>query len=136
MSYTNPNLSYPKRRSTMQLVVPIARADSATQKAWLPKDAVVTGVHVLQNVNAATAVATFTVGLGSDADGILEAFTMSTTKVGLVNAGVSAGVSVLSKLTADAPVTSTYAVGSSTAGGTGFVIIDFFIAGPGEAVDD
>ena len=63
MSYTNPTLSYPKRRSTMQLVIPVARTDSATQKAWLPKDAVVTGVHVLQNVNAATAVATFTVGL-------------------------------------------------------------------------
>lgn len=136
MSYTNPTLSYPKRRSTMQLVIPVARTDSATQKAWLPKDAVVTGVHVLQNVNAATAVATFTVGLGSDADGILESFTMATSKVGLVNAGASAGVSVLSKLTSDAPVTVTYAVGSSTAGGTGFVIIDFFITGAGEAVDD
>lgn len=136
MSYTNPTLSYPKRRSTMQLVIPVARADSGTQKAWLPKDAVVSGVHVLQNVNASTAVATFTVGLGSDADGILETFTMATSKVGLVNAGASAGVSVLSKLTVDAPVTVTYAVGSSTAGGTGFVIIDFFLAGPGEAVDD
>jgi hypothetical protein len=120
----------------MQLVVPVARTDSATTKAWLPKDAVVCGVHVLQNVNAATATASFTVGLGSDADGILEAFTMATAKVGLVNAGTSAGVSVMSKLTADAPVTLTYTVGSSTAGGTGFVIIDFFVAGPGEAVDD
>jgi hypothetical protein len=136
MSYTNPTLSYPKRRTTMQLVVPVARTDSATTKAWLPKDAVVSGVHVLQNVNAATATASFTVGLGSDADGILEAFTMATAKVGLVNAGTSAGVSVMSKLTADAPVTVTYTVGSSTAGGTGFVIIDFFVAGPGEAVDD
>lgn len=136
MSYSNPNLSYPKRRGTLQLIVPVARTDSATTKAWLPKDAVVTGVHVLQNVNAATAVATFTVGLGADADGILESFTMATSKVGLVNAGAQAGVSVLTKLTVDAPVTVTYAVGSSTAGGTGFVVIDFFIAGPGEAVDD
>jgi len=136
MSYTNPTLSYPKRRCTLQLVIPIARTDSATTKAWLPKDAVVTGVHVLQNVNASTAVATFTVGLGSDVDGILETFTMGTTKVGLVNAGTSSGVSVLTKLTADAPITSSYAVGSSTAGGTGFVIIDFFVTGPGEAVDD
>jgi hypothetical protein len=136
MSYTNPTLSYPKRRSTMQLVIPVARTDSATIKAWLPKDTVVTGVHVLQNVNAATATASFTVGLGSDADGILEAFTMATSKVGLVNAGASAGVSVLSKLTVDAPVTVSYTVGSSTAGGTGFVMIDFFLAGPGEAVDD
>jgi hypothetical protein len=136
MSYTNPTLSYPKRRSTLQLVIPVARTDSATTKAWLPKDAVVTGVHVLQNVNASTATASFTVGLGSDVDGILEAFTMATSKVGLVNAGASAGVSVLSKLTVDAPVTVSYTVGSSTAGGTGFVIIDFFVTGPGEAVDD
>ena len=136
MSYTNPNLSYPKRRSTLQLIIAVGRTDSATQKAWLPKDAVVTGVHVLQNVAAATAVATFTVGLGSDVDGILETFTMATTKVGLVNAGTSAGVAVLAKQSVDAPITVTYAVGSSTAGGTGFVIIDFFVAGSGEAVDD
>lgn len=136
MAYANPNLSYPKRRSTMQLVIPVARTDSATQKAWIPKDAVITGVHVLQNVNASTATASFTVGLGSDADGILEAFTMATSKVGLVNAGASAGVEVLAKQTTDKPVTVSYTVGSSTAGGTGFVIIDFFIAGAGEAVDD
>ena len=136
MSYTNPTLSYPKRRTTQQLIIPVARTDSATAKAWLPKAAVITGVHVLQNVNASTAAGSFTVGLGSDADGILEAFSMATTKVGLVNAGVSAGVSVLSKLTTDAPVTVTYTVGSSTAGGTGFVVIDFFVAGAGEAVDD
>lgn len=136
MSYTNPTLSYPKRRTTLQLIIPVARTDSATRKAWLPKDAVITGVHVLQNVNASTATASFTVGLGSDADGILEAFTMATSKVGLVNAGASAGVAVLSKTTADSAVTVTYTVGSSTAGGTGYVIIDFFVAGSGEAVDD
>lgn len=136
MSYTNPNLSYPKRRSTMQLVIAVARTDAGTQKAWLPKDAVISNVHVLQNVDATTAAGSFTVGLGSDADGILEAFSMATTKVGLVNAGASAGVEVLAKQTSDKPITVTYTVGSSTAGGTGFVIIDFFIAGPGEAVDD
>lgn len=136
MSYTNPTLSYPKRRSTLQLVIPVARTDSATTKAWLPKAAVITGVHVLQNVNASTAAGSFTVGLGSDADGILEAFSMATTKVGLVNAGTSAGVAVLAKNTADNKVTVTYTVGSSTAGGTGFVVIDFFVAGSGEGVDD
>ncbi len=136
MAVTNPTLSYPKRRSTLQLVIPVARTDSATTKAWLPKDAVITGVHVLQNVDATTAAGSIEIGLGSDANGILEAFSMATTKVGLVNAGVSAGVSVLTKLTADQKITSTYTVGSSTAGGTGYVIIDFFVAGSGEAVDD
>lgn len=136
MAYANPNLSYPKRRGTLQLIVPVARTDSGTTKAWLPKDSVVTGVHVLQNVDASTATASFTVGLGSDVDGILEAFTMATSKVGLVNAGASAGVAVLAKQTSDKPITVTYTVGSSTAGGTGYVIIDFFMAGAGEAVDD
>jgi len=136
MSYANPTLSYPKRRSLQQLIIAVARTDNGTVKAWLPKDAVVSGVHVLQNVNAATAAATFTVGLGSDADGLLESFTMATSKVGLVNAGAQAGVSVFTKLTSDLPVTVTYAVGSSTGGGTGFVAIDFFVPGPGEAVDD
>lgn len=136
MAVANPNLSYPKRRSTLQLIIPVARTDSATVKAWLPKDAVITGVHVLQNVAAVTGSSTFTIGLGSDVDGILETFTMGTTKVGLVNAGTSAGVSVLTKTTTDQPITVSYAVGTSTAGGTGFVTIDFFVAGPGEAVDD
>jgi hypothetical protein len=136
MAYLNPNLSYPKRRSTMQLVIPVFRGDSGTPKAWLPKDAVISGVHVYQFAAAVTANATFTVGLGSDADGILETFTMSTTKVGLVNAGASAGVEVLAKQTTDKPITVTFAAGSSTAGGQGYVVIDFFIAGPGEAVDD
>jgi hypothetical protein len=136
MAYANPTLSYPKRRSTYQIIIPVLRTDNGTTKAWLPRDAVVSGVHVLQTVNASTATASFTVGLGSDADGILEAFTMATSKVGLVNAGASAGVAVLAKQTSDLPITVTYTVGSSTAGGTGFVIIDFFVTGPGEAVDD
>lgn len=136
MAVTNPTLSYPKRRDVYQLVIPVARTDSATTKAWLPKDAVVTGLHVLQTVNASTDAGQIEIGLGSDPNGLLEAFSMATTKVGLVNAGVSAGVSVLTKLTADQKVTSTYTVGSSTAGGTGYVIIDFFVAGAGEAVDD
>ena len=43
---------------------------------------------------------------------------------------------MLAKNTADNKVTVTYTVGSSTAGGTGFIVIDFFVAGAGEAVDD
>ena len=129
-------LSYPKRRTTLQLIIPVARTDNGTTKAMLPKDAVVTGIHVLQNVDAATNTGSFTVGLGGTANALLTTFTMATTKVGLVNAGTSAGASVMTKLDNDYKVTVTYSVGSSTAGGTGYVIIDFFVAGPGEAVDD
>jgi hypothetical protein len=130
------SLSYPKRRETMQLIIPIARTDSATVKAWLPKDAVISNIMVYQDTDAVTATGSFTLGLGSDADGIVEAFTMATTAVGLVQPGVSSGVAFLVKQTADQKITSTYTVGSSTAGGTGYVILSFFIAGPGEAVDD
>jgi hypothetical protein len=136
MPVSNPNLSYPKRRSEQTIVIPIARTDAGTTKAVLPKDAVISGVHVLQVVDATTDVGSFTVGLGSDADAILTAFSMATTKVGLVNAGTSAGSDVLVKQTEDRKITSTYTVGSSTAGGTGYVIIDFYVVGAGEAVDD
>ena len=40
------------------------------------------------------------------------------------------------QLDSDKAVISTYTVGSSTAGGEGFVVIDYFVPGPGEAIDD
>lgn len=129
-------LSYPKRKETMQLIVPIARTDSSTPKCALPKGAVVTGVHVLQTVDASTAAGSFVLGWSGSTSALLSAFSMATTKVGLVNAGTSAGASVLTKLDTDKMVLSTYTVGSSTAGGTGYVIIDFFMAEANGGVDD
>ena len=129
-------LSYPKRKETMQLVLPIARTDSSTPKCVLPKGAVITGVHVAQLVDAATAAGSFVLGWSGTTSAILSAFSMATTKVGLVNAGTSLGSGVLTKLDSDKTVISTYTVGSSTAGGTGYVIIDFFMAGANEGVDD
>ena len=130
------NLSYPKPRSTQSKVFAVARADNATQKCWLPKDAVILGVYVIQMVACSTAVSTFDIGLGTDVDGILNDFQMGTTSVGYAVGGAACGVAVGTKLTADSVVTSTYTVGSSTAGGTGFVKIEYFVPGPGEAVDD
>lgn len=130
------NLSYPKPRSIQTKVIAIARTDSSTEKCFLPKDAVVVGVHVFQNVDAATAVATFDLGWSGDTDALLNDFTMATTAVGLVNAGAAAGSGVLVKLDADKKVISTYTVGSSTAGGTGYVVIDYFVVGGGEGVTD
>lgn len=129
-------LSYPKRRSTMQLIIPIARTDSSTAKCVLPQGAVVTGIHVLQTVDAATAAGSFSLGWSGATTALLNSFSMATTKVGLVNAGTAYGASVLTKLDTDKQVISTYTVGSSTAGGTGYVIIDFFVAGAGENIDD
>lgn len=136
MAVANPNLSYPKPRTTLQKIIPIARTDSSTVKCVLPKDAVVSGIHILQTVDASTAAGSFVLGWSGSTSALLSAFSMATTKVGLVNAGTSAGASILTKLDTDKQVIATYTVGSSTAGGTGYVVIDYYMAGAGEAVDD
>lgn len=136
MALQRIDLSYPKPRSLQTKIIPIARTDSSTVKCVLPKDAVVTNVHVFQNVNASTAAGSFVLGWSGATSALLSAFSMATTAVGLVNAGTSAGSGILSKLDSDKQVIATYTVGSSTAGGTGFVIIDYFVAGPGEDATD
>lgn len=131
------NQSYPKARDVKQKIIPFARTDNGTVKAALPRDAVVTGLHVYQATAAVTAAGAVSVGLsGVSATALINAFSLPTTSVGLANPGAQTGASYLTKLDADRSVTVTYTVGSSTAGGTGWVIIDYFVAGPGEAVDD
>lgn len=130
------NLSYPKPRSLQTKVVAIARADSSTEKCVLPKGAVICDVHVFQDVAATTAAATFDLGWSGDTDGILNDFSMATTAVGLVNAGTAAGTGVMTKLDSDKVVLSTFTAGSSSAGGTGYVIISYFVAGPNEGVTE
>lgn len=134
-SSNQKGLFYPKPRDVLAKVFPIARTDSSTVKGVIPKDAVIIGVHCLQNVDAATAAATWTVGWSGATSAILNAFSAATTKVGLVNPGTAVGSGVFSKLTADVQVLSTFG-GSSTAGGTGYVVVEYFVAGPGEDVDD
>jgi hypothetical protein len=129
-------LSYPKPRNLKTKSFAIARTDTGQEKCVLPKDAIVVGVNVLQDVDASTAAGAVTVSCGDDADGILNAFSMATTKVGYVAAGTAYGSSIGVKLTSDCVVKSTYTVGSSTAGGTGYVFIHYFIAGPGEGLTD
>ena len=138
MSYSAAqiNLSYPKRRDTLTLIVPIARTDSSTPKCVLPKDAVVCGLHVHQTAAAVTGAATFNLGWSGSTTALINAFSMPTSSVGLTNAGSATGASVMTKLDSDKLVIASYAVGTSTAGGTGYVIIEFFIPGGGEAVDD
>lgn len=126
--------SYPKPRKVLTKVVEIARADSSTAKCVLPKDSVIVEVTVNQNVDATTAAGSFVLGWSGSTSAILAAFTMATTKVGQVHPGVSAGASIGTKLNSDKTVLSTYTVGSSTAGGTGFVVIKYFVAGPGETL--
>lgn len=132
----SPTLSNPKPREVMLKVIPIARTDSSTAKCVLPRDAIVSNVRVLQTVAASTAAGSFSLGWSGATTGLLNAFSMPTTSVGLTTAGTAAGSQIGQKLTADQVVISTYSVGSSTAGGTGYVMIEYFIPGPGENFDD
>jgi hypothetical protein len=127
------NLSYPKPRSCQTKVIAIARTDSSTEKCVLPKGAVIVGVHCLQTTDAATNAASWTVGWSGTTTAILNAFAAATTKVGLVNAGTAVGAGVLSKLDSDKTVISTFG-GTSTDGGIGYVVIEYFVPGPGEDV--
>jgi hypothetical protein len=129
-------LSYPKPRNVQTKVIPIARTDSSTLKCVLPKNACIVGVHVYQNVNAATAAATFNLGWSGATTAIINGFSMATTAVGLTNPGTATGSGIFTPLTEDKRVIATYTVGSSTAGGTGYVTIEYFVPGPGEGVDD
>lgn len=130
------NLSYPKPRNTVVKIFDVARTDSSTAKCVLPKGAVITGVWVNQEVNASTAAGAVSVGWSGSTTAILNAFSMATTKVGFVSAGTAVGSGVGTKLTQDQVVISTYTVGSSTAGGTGYVVIEYFVLGPGESETD
>ena len=127
------NMSYPKPRNLIVKIVDIARTDSSTEKCRLPKGAIVADVEVLQEVNASTDVGTFSLGWSGTTDALVNAFSMATTKVGLVKAGTAVGSAVLgTPLDSDKKVISSYTVGLSTAGGTGKVIIKYFMPGPGE----
>lgn len=136
MAYSNPSLSYPKPRETQVKLIPISRSDSSTAKCILPKDAVVAGIYVIQNVAASTAAATFNLGWSGATTALLNGFSMATTSVGYAPGGTATGSAVGTKLDSDKQVICSYSVGSSTAGGTGYVKIEYFVPGPGEGVDD
>jgi hypothetical protein len=129
------NISYPKPRGVMQKTFAIARTDSSTVKCVLPKDAIITDVDCYQNVNAGTNAATWTVGWTGDTDAVLNAFSAATTAVGLVKPGTAIGSGFFAKLDSDKAVFSTFG-GTSVSGGTGYVTISYFVAGPGEGVTD
>lgn len=129
-------LSYPKPRDLLTKIIPIARTDSSTAKCALPKGACVVDVKVMQTVAASTAAGSFSLGWTGATTALLSSFSMATTSVGLATAGTAAGASLFTALDTDKQVIATYTVGSSTAGGTGYVAITYFVTGPNEAVDD
>lgn len=128
-------LFYPKPRNVLTKVISIARADSSTVKAVLPKDACITGVMVIQSAAAVTNPATYTLGWSGSTTALLNAFSLPTTSVGYAAAGAAAGSAVGTKLTEDKTLIGTFG-GTSASGGTGFVVIEYFVAGPGEEINE
>ena len=129
-------LSYPKGRELIYKIFAVNRTDSSAVKMVIPKDACIVDVKVYQAVAASTAAGAFDVGWSGSTQAILNAFSMPTTSVGFTSAGAAAGSGMFSKLTADRQILCTYTVGSSTAGGTGYVMIGYFMPGGQENVDD
>lgn len=129
-------MSYPKPLSSQSKVFAISRSDtSATAKCVLPKDAVILGVYVMQTAAAVTGAATIDVGFsGGTGAELLNDFSMATTSVGYSAGGAATGSALGTKLTADKTVTLTYTVGTSSAGGTGYVKIEYAVPGPGETL--
>lgn len=128
------NQSYPKPRGIITKIAEILRTDSSTAKLVIPKGAIITSVMVNQTSDAVTNTGSFVLGWSGTTSALVGAFTMATTKVGLVAPGTAVGSAVGTKLTANQIVLSTYTVGSSTAGGEGYVIIEYFMPGPGETL--
>lgn len=136
MTIGSISLSYPKPRELLSKIFPVARTDSSTAKCVLPKGAIIAGVYVIQTVAASTAAATFSVGWSGSTTAVLNGFSMGTTSVGYAASGTATGSGVATKLDSDKQIICTYTIGSSTAGGTGYVKIEYFVPGPGEAIDD
>jgi len=135
------SLSYPKVRESMEKVIKVVRTDTtAFVGAWLPKDAVITGMYVIgQAASNAGTTATLDVGSTATATEYLASYDVKTaaTGEGYNPAGAAAvGTAFMSKLTADVPVYAKYveAGTASTVGGPWYVKIEYVVVGSGEDV--
>lgn len=135
------SLSYPKVRESLEKVVKIVRTDTtAFVGAWLPRDAVITGMYVIGQVasNAGT-TATIDVGTTSSANELLASYDVKTaaTGEGYNPAGAAAvGTAFMEKLTGDTPIYAKYTETgtASSAGGPWYVKIEYAVVGAGETI--
>ena len=127
------NVLTPSARSTLVKVGTIARTDNGTVKFGLPKGAFISGIYVIQTVAASTAAATVDIGITGDTDGLVNDFSMGTTSVGYSTGGAATGSAVGTVLTSDVDVVVTYSAGSSTAGGTGYFKVEYYMPPSGES---
>jgi len=135
------SLSYPKTRESLEKVIKVVRTDTtAFVGAWLPKDAVITGMYVVgQAASDAATSASISAGSTATANEYLATFDVKTaaTGEGYSPAGAAAvGSAFMEKLTADTPVYAKYveAGTASTVGGPWYIKIEYAVVGPGETI--
>jgi hypothetical protein len=132
--------SNPKARDSLTKYIQIARADTtAAVKAWLPRDAILSGLYVIGAVASdATTSASISVGTTATANEFIDAFDVKTaaTGEGYNPAGAAAvGSAMATKLTVDTPVYAKYTFsGANTTGGPWTVKVEYFVTGPGETL--
>lgn len=130
------NLSFPKPRDPLTKIIPIARTDSATEKCWIPKDAVIVGAYVIQSTACDGTTGTVSVGWSGGGTEIINAFNVSTADAGYHAVAGKAGADLIAgtKTTSDKLVVATFTAGDSTSGGAGFVKIEYVVLGGGESI--
>jgi hypothetical protein len=129
-------LSYPKPREIITRVMNIARTDSSTVKMVIPKGAVICDITVYQDAVAVTGNASYNLGWSGATTGLLNAFSLSTAGTGLSKPGTTIGTQFMTVLAQDRAILGTFTVGTSSAGGTGKIIINYYFVGGNEQVDD
>ena len=135
------SMSYPKPRSCQEKFVKVVRTDTtAFVGAWLPKDAVITGMYVIGHAasNAGT-TAVLDIGTTATSNELIASYDVKTaaTGEGYNPAGAAAvGTAMATKLTADTPVYAKYTESgaASSSGGPWFVKLEYVVVGSGEDV--
>lgn len=129
-------LSYPKPRALQTKFARILRTDAGTEKMVLPKGSIPVAVDFIQTSVAVTGAGGVDVGWAGDTDSLVDGHVFGTTLTGTGPVtGVVGGLSLGVPLAADTVITSTYVVGTSTAGGEAIMSIHYFMPGPGEPVN-
>lgn len=136
-------LSYPKPRELLTKFFKISRTDTTgVAKTALPKGSIIGGAYVIGGV-ASDAATTATVSFGSSvtATEYVSGFDVKTaatgegySPVGAAAVGSAFGVAVANDIVVYGKYAETGT--ASTTGGPWIVKLEYFVPGPGEAVDD
>ena len=110
---------------------------TAQELMVIPKDAIISGIYLIGAANATAqgTDTTLTAAVGTDADGLLNAYNLETGGAGYNVAGAAAGAALGVKLTADSKVTGT--LSAAVAGDAALswtVKVEYVMPGSGETL--